>query len=339
MCPDQTGMVRKAAEKQEQPGTAGDVPDWIEPQLATLTHDRFSSPAWLYERKLDGERCLAFRDGPQIRLMSRNRRQITSTFPEIAEAIAAQSPQAFVVDGEIVAFAGSQTSFGRLQRRLGVSRPGQPLMYEVPVFYYVFDLLHAAGQDERPLPLRERKQVLHQLLWFADPLRFTEHRVGDGVAYFEQACRTGWEGLIAKRADSPYRSGRGRDWLKFKCENSQEFVIGGYTDPQGSRAGLGALLLGYYDPSGTLVYAGKVGTGFDERTLRSLRATLSGLERDKPAFGRGDLPRSRAHWVEPRLVAQVAFTEWTTDGQLRHPRFRGLRDDKDPADVIREIPS
>lgn len=148
------------------------------------------------------------------------------------------------------------------------------------------------------------------------------------------------EGLIAKRAGAPYRGGRGGDWLKFKCENAQEFVIGGYTDPQRSRVGFGALLLGYYNGDGELVYAGKVGTGFDTRTLRSLHGTLSTLERGRPAFRQGKLPSPRGvHWVQPRLVGQIAFTEWTDDGQLRHPRFQGLRDDKEPADVLREMPA
>jgi len=158
------------------------------------------------------------------------------------------------------------------------------------------------------------------------------------AAYFRQACANGWEGVIAKRADAPYRAGRSRDWLKFKCESGQEFVIGGFTDPRGTRAGFGALLLGYYDPGHKLVYAGKVGTGFTQRTLDSLHATLAGLEQDRPPFDLGKLPRSGAHWVQPRLVAEVGFSEWTTDGELRHPRFQGLRDDKDPADVVRETP-
>ena len=317
-------------------GTTGEAPPWVEPQLATLTHERFSDPAWIFERKLDGERCLAFRSGPQVRLMSRNRHQITGTFPDIAAALAAQPCQDFVIDGEIVALERGQTSFARLQRRLGVARPGPSLLREVPVCYYIFDLLHHDGQDTRPLPLAERKQILRRALTFVGPLRFTGHQMAEGEAYWEEACRCGWEGVIAKRADAPYRSGRNRDWLKFKCENAQEFVIGGYTDPRGSRPGLGALLLGYYGRDGTLVYAGKVGTGFSERTLRGLHRKLASLERDTPPFGRGDLPRHGVHWVEPRLVGQVAFTEWTVDGQLRHPRFRGLRDDKDPADVVRE---
>jgi bifunctional non-homologous end joining protein LigD len=316
------------------------MPSWAEPELATLTHDLFSSPDWVFERKLDGERCLAFADGSRVRLMSRTKREITTTFPEIAEAVTAQRRGDLVVDGEIVAFEGAQTRFGRLQQRLGLARPGPRLLDAVPVYYYLFDVLYADGTDTRRLPLLERKRLLARVLAFRDPLRFTEHRERDGEAFWHQACRDGWEGLIAKRAEARYRGGRSRDWLKFKCESAQEFVIGGYTDPQRSRVGLGALLLGYYDHGGELVYAGKVGTGFDTRTLRSLRQTLAGLERDRPAFGRGRLPPRRGvHWVEPRLVGQVAFTEWTEDGQLRHPRFQGLRDDKEPSDVTREAPS
>jgi ATP-dependent DNA ligase len=171
-------------------------------------------------------------------------------------------------------------------------------------------------------------------------LRFTEHRERDGAAYFAQACRNGWEGLVAKDADAPYRSGRSRDWLKFKCLNAQEFVIGGYTDPQGTRVGFGALLLGYHDADGGLVYVGKVGTGFDAGMLRGLRERLDPLERGSTPFGEGRLPGPRGvHWVEPRLVAQIGFAEWTDDGQLRQPRFQGLREDKDPAEVVREVPT
>jgi len=313
-------------------------PGWLDPELATLTADRFSDPAWIYERKFDGERCLAFRDGARLRLMTRNQQQVTGTYPEIAEALAAQQADNFIVDGEIVAFEDGQTRFSRLQQRLGVRQPGQALIEEFPVYFFIFDVLWADGRDVRPLPVRERKRLLRGLLTFDDPLRFTEHRETDGEAYYREACAKGWEGVIAKRADAPYRAGRTRDWLKFKCESGQEFVIGGFTDPHGSRTGFGALLLGYYDSGGQLVYAGKVGTGFSQRTLDILHAALTRLERDRPPFDRGDLPRSRVHWVEPRLVAEVGFSEWTTDGQLRHPRFQGLRDDKDPADVVRETP-
>ena len=313
------------------------MPSWVEPQLATLTHERFSDPNWIFERKLDGERCLVFAGPDGVRLMTRNKKDITSTFPEIAEAFEQQRHGDFVADGEIVAFDGAQTRFGRLQQRLGVRHPSEESLRSVPAYMYVFDVLFEDGKDLRKRPLLERKDRLARLLEFRDPLRFTEHRTGNGEAYWEQACRDGWEGLIAKRADAPYHGGRGRDWLKFKCENAQEFVIGGWTDPQRSRVGLGALLLGYYNPDGDLVYAGKVGTGFSNDMLRDLHAKLARMERDRTPFGGGSPPRPRGvHWAAPRLVGQVAFTEWTTDGQLRHPRFEGLRDDKEPRDVVRE---
>ena len=317
---------------------ASDQPGWMDPELATLTQDRFSDPAWIYERKLDGERCLAFRSGTGVRLMTRNQKEDTSTYPELTEALAAQRASDFIIDGEIVAFDDGQTRFARLQQRLGVRHPGPDLLAAVPVSYYIFDVLWADGRDLRPLPLRERKRILRDLLTFDGPLRFTDHVDTDGEAYYRQACASGWEGVIAKRADAPYHAGRSKDWLKFKCESGQEFVIGGFTDPHGARTGFGALLLGYYDPAGKLVYAGKVGTGFTQRTLDSLHATLAGLEQDHPPFDRGRLPRSGVHWVQPRLVGEVGFSEWTTDGELRHPRFQGLRDDKDPAEVVREMP-
>ncbi len=313
-------------------------PSWIEPELATLTKERFSDPGWITERKLDGERCLAFVSGDSARLLTRNKKLITGTYPELAAALGAQQADDFIVDGEIVAFDGTQTSFARLQQRMQLVAPLPELVRRVPVYYYVFDIVYADGADVRRQPLLERKRVLRRLLSFGGPLRFSTHQTGKGEAHWREACGKRWEGVIAKRADSPYRGGRTRDWLKFKCDSSQEFVIGGYTDPQGGRMGFGALLLGYYDEDGRLVYAGKVGTGFDQRTLRSLHATLREIERPAAAFAAGDLPRSAVHWVEPRLVAQIGFSEWTTAGQLRHPRYLGLRDDKDPAEVVRERP-
>jgi bifunctional non-homologous end joining protein LigD len=315
---------------------ASGQPAWVEPELATLTRDRFSDPAWLYERKFDGERCLAYRAGGELRLMTRNQKQVNSTYPELVAALATQECDDFIVDGEVVAFDGAATSFSKLQQRLGVRSPSSDLRAAVPVVYYLFDVLWADGQDVRALTLRERKQILRGLLSFAGPLRFTSHRTRDGEEYYARACASGWEGLVVKRGDAPYRPGRSRDWLKFKCQAGQEFVIGGYTDPKGARTGFGALLLGYYDREGKLAYAGKVGTGFDDATLVSLGGTLAGLERPQPPFGRGALPRTGVHWVEPQLVGQVGFSEWTTAGQLRHPRFEGLRRDKDPASVVRE---
>ncbi len=230
-------------------------PSWIEPELATLTKERFSDPAWISERKLDGERCLAFASGDSVRLLTRNKKSITGTYPELAAALGAQRAGDFIVDGEIVAFDGPQTSFAQLQQRMQLAAPLPELVRRVPVYFYVFDVVYAEDQDLRRLPLLERKQVLRLLLSFGGPLRFSTHRTGKGEAHWQDACKKGWEGVIAKRADSPYRSGRTRDWLKFKCENAQEFVIGGYTDPQGGRAGFGALLIGYYDEAGSCTRA------------------------------------------------------------------------------------
>jgi len=319
--------------------SAEDQPDWVEPQLATLTRERFSDPAWIFEHKFDGERCLAFRRGGRVRLLTRNRKPADSAYPELAEALVAQAADDFIVDGEVVAFDGDVTSFELLQRRIHLRDPLLARRSGVTVFYYIFDLLHADGRAVRELPLLERKRILRRVLSFADPLRLAVHRATDGEAYWRAACEKGWEGVIAKRGAAPYRPGRSRDWLKFKCENAQEFVIGGYTDPQGSRHGFGALMLGCYDGAGRLVYAGKVGTGFDEKTLHAMHDTLVSIERNTPPFERGKLPHSRVHWVEPLLVGQVAFTEWTADGQLRHPRFQGLRRDKDPSEVVRERPN
>jgi len=311
------------------------LPDWVEPELATLTEERFADPGWLYERKLDGERCLAFAGDDGVRLVTRNQKSANASYPELVEALEGQAATGFVVDGEVVSFDRDETSFSLLQQRIHVGHPSPELRARIPVYYYVFDIMFSGGADVRERPLLERKELLRGLS-FAGPLRFTECRTGDGVAYWKQACLDGWEGIIAKRADAPYRAGRQRDWLKFKCVAGQEFVIGGYTDPRGTRSGFGALLLGYYDADGRLTYAGKVGTGFNEQTLHSLYGQLARLERADPPFQRGKLPRSGVHWVEPRLVGQIGFSEWTTDGLLRHPRFQGLRRDKRPSDVVRE---
>jgi DNA ligase D-like protein (predicted ligase) len=312
---------------------------WLEPELATLTRDRFFDPEWLYERKFDGERCITYGDSRSVRLMTRNQLDVSGTYPEVAAALGGQAADGFVIDGEVVALKNGATSFPRLQQRLGVRNPPTALVRSVPVTYFVFDVLWAGGRDLRQLPLRERKLVLRRLLAYDRTIRLTAHRSNGARAYWEQAQRSGWEGLVVKRAASQYTGGRSRDWLKFKAENNQEFVIGGFTDPQGSRAGFGALLIGYYDEQGELAYAGKVGTGFGEQTLQTLHTALTALEQAQPAFKRGALPRQGVHWVRPELVGQVGFSEWTTAGQLRHPRYLGLRRDKDPASVTRERPA
>ncbi len=309
-------------------------PTWIAPMLATLTQDRFSDPRWLYERKLDGERCLAFCHDGRVRLMTRNRKRIEATYPEIAEALEAQHLEDAVFDGEIVAFDGDRTSFARLQGRMQQRDADKARRSGIAVYYYLFDVPHWRGHDVGRLPLRRRKSLLRQSLTFADPLRMSTHRLEEGEEYYRQACERGWEGVIAKRADGVYRGGRSRDWLKFKCDRGQELVIGGFTDPQGSRSGFGALLVGYYD-AGDLTYAGKVGTGFTQSVLADLRDRMDALAADRPAFSRNldHLPRKGVHWVRPELVAEFGFSEWTRDGMLRHPRYRGLRRDKDAKDV------
>jgi bifunctional non-homologous end joining protein LigD len=311
------------------------MPTWRSPTLATLTERRFSDPDWIFERKLDGVRGLAFRDGDEVRLISRNRLSLNNTYPEVVEVLAKQEPSRFVVDGEIVAFEGRRTSFARLQGRSGITDPDEARASGIPVFYYVFDLLHFEGKDTRQVPLLQRKQLLRNAFQFTDPLRYTTHRVRDGEAVYRAACGRGDEGLIAKLADAPYEGRRSTHWLKLKCSRDQEFVIVGYTAPKGSRIGLGALLLGYYDGP-DLVYAGKVGTGFDTATLQSLHKRLSRAQLDSPPITRGLAREPGAHWVRPTSVAQVAFSEWTRDGKLRHPRYLGVRTDKSPEEVVRE---
>jgi len=318
------------AELRDEP-----VPDWLSPSLATLTDDRFSDPDWIFERKLDGVRCLAFRDGRRVRLLSRNRQSLNGTYPEVVDALATLECTRFVVDGEIVAFQGRRTSFARLQGRLGLTDAQQARASDIPVFYYIFDLLHLDNKATTDLSLIWRKRLLRRGFDFDDPLRYTTHRVENGEAAFAAACQRGDEGVIAKLADAPYKGGRSTNWLKFKCSRDQEFVVVGYTAPKGSRVGLGALLLGYHD-DGALAYAGKVGTGFDTATLRSLHEQLSRTQQDTPPVTRGRIREPGAHWVRPKLVAQVAFSEWTRDGKLRHPRYIGLRTDKKPDDVVRE---
>ena len=315
------------------------MPEWTAPMLATLTQKRFSSPDWIYERKLDGERCLAFRRGRKTQLLSRNQRDLRDTYPELVAALDEQVPSGVIVDGEIVAFDGNVTSFSRLQQRIGLTDPDDVRQSSVKVYLYLFDLLHLDGYDITGLPLRTRKSLLRRCVDFTGPLRYTAHRNESGEDYYAAACKKGWEGVIAKRADSSYVHQRSTDWLKFKCVNQQELVIGGYTEPQGSRIGFGALLLGYYE-DGELRYAGKVGTGFDDELLRSLGDKLESLERNSCPFAEpppdagGD-----AHWVTPKLVGEIAFTEWTRDNRLRHPRFLGLRRDKSASKVVREEPA
>ena len=286
-------------------------PDWLEPMAATLTADRFSDPAWTFERKLDGIRLMAYKRGKSVELWSRNRLSLTHSYPDVARAIAELPIADAILDGEATGAWGRQGDAD----------------------YHVFDVLWLNGRSVTALPLDERRALLGTM-----PFRLPVTRVQllDEDAPWERACREGWEGVIAKRRDSPYEHRRSKAWLKMKCEASQELVIGGFTDPQGARVGLGALLVGYF-AGDDFVFAGKVGTGFDTALLRDLRARLDALRLPTAPFTIATgLPRKNAHWVTPTVVVQVAFAEWTGHGKLRHPRLVGLRLDKSARDVVRE---
>ena len=273
---------------------------------ATLTQERFIGPDWIFERKLDGVRLLAFKNGSEIRLLSRNR--LPQTLPAIAQAITGLPVHDVILDGEVT--WGART-----------------------VHYHVFDIMRLDGHDVTSLTLAARQELLKAL-----PLRRPLLRVAslDDPKPWDRACADGWEGVIAKRRDSTYEHRRSPHWLKMKCEASQELVVGGFTDPRGARVGLGALLVGYFERD-DFVFAGKIGTGFNTKLLRDLRLRLDALEIASPPFTRAiGLPRLRAHWVRPKIVVQVAFIEWTVHGKLRHPRLLGVRFDKPARDVVRE---
>lgn len=282
------------------------MPEWLVPMAATLTQERFEGPEWIFERKYDGIRLLAFKRDGEVTLFSRNR--LPQHHPRIAAAIERLPPAELILDGEVS--WGTEDWSG----------------------YAVFDVLWMDGDTTR-LPLEQRRAILAAL-----PLEPPLSRVPllGGPRPWERACAEGWEGVIAKRLGSLYEHRRSPHWVKMKCEASQELVVGGFTDPQGSRVGLGALLAGYYDGD-EFVFAGKIGTGFDTRLLLELRARLDALEIPAAPFTKAKgLPRLRAHWVRPEIVIQVGFIEWTVHGKLRHPRLLGLRNDKDPREVVRE---
>ena len=280
------------------------MPDWLEPMAATLTEERFAGPDWVFERKFDGIRLLAYKHGADVRLYSRNRR--LQELPAVASAVAALPADEVILDGEVTWDGWSG--------------------------YHVFDILWLDGHLVTAHSLEERRALL-EALPFAPPLE----RVAllDDPAPWERAAHEGWEGVIAKRRGSPYEHRRSKHWLKMKCEASQELVVGGFTDPQGKRVGLGALLVGYYEGA-DFVFAGRIGTGFDTKLLLDLRRRLGAIEVPQTPFTKATgLPRLRAHWARPEIVVQVAFIEWTVHGKLRHPRLLGVRVDKDPRAVVR----
>lgn len=313
------------------------MPALIEPELATLVDAVPAGDEWVHEIKYDGYRALCHLKDGEARLITRQGNDWTDRFAPVARAAETLAARQAVLDGEVVVLeANGTSSFQALQNALSEDR-GQDLVY------FVFDLLYLDGYDLRPAPLAARKEALARLLegqaGSSGTVRFGDHVEAGGEDFYHQACTFGLEGIVSKRLDLPYRAGRSKDWLKVKCLKRQEFVIVGYTDPEGARAGFGALLLAVHDGK-DFVYAGKVGTGYTERTLLDLRRRLDKLTVDKPAFKnppRGAEAR-RSHWVKPQLVAEVAFGEWTREGILRHSAFQGLREDKKPADVVRERP-
>jgi bifunctional non-homologous end joining protein LigD len=284
------------------------MPEWLEPMAATLTQERFSGPGWLFERKFDGIRLLAYKRGGDVRLYSRNR--LEQNLPAIARAVAQLPVDEAILDGEVE--------------------------WDGRSAYHVFDILWLDGRAVTSLPLEERRALLESLP-FTAPMRRVEPL--DDAEPWDRARREGWEGVIAKRRGSPYEHRRSKHWLKMKCEASQELVVGGFTDPQGARVGLGALLVGYYEGE-DFVFAGKIGTGFDTKLLLDLRRRLDAIEIQASPFTKSKgLPRLRVHWVRPEIVVQAAFVEWTVHGKLRHPRLLGVRYDKEARQVCREEPS
>ena len=281
--------------KSTFPGMLPERPEWITPMAATLTQARFVGPEWTFERKFDGIRLLAFKQGSEVKLFSRNR--LGKAVPVVADAIQRLHANDVILDGELTWGAGG-------------------------IAYHVFDVMWLDGRDVTDLPLTERRALLNGLALRAPLVRVVEL---DGAEPWEQARVEGWEGVIAKRVDSVYEQKRSKHWLKMKCELSQDFIVGGFTDPLGKRVGLGALLVGYMEGN-DFVFAGKVGTGFDTELLTNLRMRLNALEVDSSPFTKATgLPRIRAHWVRPSIVVNVAFIEWTVHRKLRHSRLLAVR--------------
>ncbi|HEY9180956.1 MAG TPA: non-homologous end-joining DNA ligase [Candidatus Baltobacteraceae bacterium] len=314
------------------------LPAVVTPMLATLVDEAFDDPQWLFEIKWDGYRaiCTVHEDG-SMELVSRNGLDLLTKFPELSALANAWTTLPIVVDGEIVALdAHGRSSFQRLQESLS-NRRGAAVKKAPPLTFAAFDLLYADGKDLRKTPLEDRKALLERAIADDDLVLYSKHVNGNGCALFAQAERSQLEGIIGKRRDSPYVERRTRDWVKIKAQLMQECVIGGFTEPRGSRTGFGALLLGLYDGK-QLQYVGHVGTGFNTKLLASMTKDLKAIERKTSPFANRVDSNTKPHWVEPKLVAQVRFTEWTRDGYLRQPAFLGLRLDKKPAECIRERP-
>jgi bifunctional non-homologous end joining protein LigD len=322
---DRTWHSKEPAKKR-----ATKLPKFTPPELATLVKEAPEGDGWLHEVKLDGYRILAHVARGKVTLYSRNGKDWTARMPEVESALRRLDCSSAILDGEVVVLGEDGVSdFQRLQNAMGSG--------EESLTYFAFDLLELDGRDLRSEPLEARKAALAKLVPRKGVVRFGDHVVGGGPEFFAKACKVGLEGIVSKRRDAPYREGRGRDWLKVKCVGRQELVIVGWTDPKSSRAHFGALLLGVRKGK-DLVYAGKVGTGFSQESLASIAPKLRALATKTPQVK--GAPRGRSlHWVEPKLVCEVDFTEMTSDGKLRHPSFRGLRQDKPASEVVLERPA
>ena len=311
------------------------MPEFIQPQLATLVAEPPQGDEWLHELKFDGYRMLCHLNRGKVRFWSRNRKDWTNKFPHLGKAIKAFPATSVILDGEVVVMdAAGHTSFQKLQQSFKSGDSG--------LIFQIFDLIYLDGFNLTATPLIDRKLILAELLESVggrSPLRYSDHVEGNGTTFFKQACDFGIEGIVSKLANSPYESTRNRNWQKVKCIKRQEFVIAGFTPSEKSLPGFGALMLGVYD-KGALVYAGRVGTGFSFQQRLDLREKLDRLVRNSCPFAvkPKDPGLRHAVWTTPKLVAEIAFTEWTADGSIRHPSFQGLREDKKPQEVVREEP-
>jgi bifunctional non-homologous end joining protein LigD len=343
--PQATG---KAVTSQGEIGRKAPMPRAIHPMLATLVDRAFDDPQWVYEIKWDGYRAIAFLEGGSVRLVSRNQTDLTAAYPELASIINSVKALTAVLDGEIVALdEQGRPSFSLMQQRTGVGEGGRRIRRtrdDIPVVYYVFDLLYLDGYDLMQAPLEQRKELLASILEPSDLIRYSDHYVGNGRALFEAAAQRGLEGIIAKHRKSRYLQKRSREWLKIKIVRQQECVIGGYTDPRGSRENFGSVVLGLYDDEGRLIHVGHAGSGFTEDSHAALWKQLHALETKRSPFYSEVESTRPLHFVKPELVAEIRFTEWTHEGQsggtkMRAPVFLGLRFDKKPKECKIERPA
>jgi bifunctional non-homologous end joining protein LigD len=321
------------------------MPDFIQPMLATLVDEPFQSAEWLYEVKWDGYRALAFLEGGEVRLSSRNRNDLTSQYPELRDLPAYLKARQAIVDGEIVALdEQGRPSFSLMQQRAGLTHGGRRIAprSDVPILYYAFDLLYLDGASLLRVDLEKRKELLVGILAESGMVRYSDS-FDDGLALYQAARQRGLEGIVAKRRRSCYEPKRSREWLKMKITQRQECAIGGYTDPRGAREHFGSIVLGLYDHRGRLIHVGQAGSGFNQQTHADMWRRLQPLKTGKNPFANKVESTRRVHFVKPELVAEIKFTEWTHEGEsggvkMRAPVFEGLRFDKPARECVFERP-